>query len=327
MSGSWQRRPGRIPPRRASTPSGLGRASSVARDGAGGAIGGALVPATRRRAVRRRGAQRAANGTPRSRRGAPRAAGAPRSGARRRGKGTARDQDAAPSLLSNGLRVPRVPGTPAAGDEVGPHRQAPAVDAGFHGAELGGGDLRDLLVVEALHVAQQHRDALLDGDGLERLLHVTEELARGGELLDAWASVDRVGPRGLVFLDRRRVERDGAVPLRVAQEIEAAIREDAKEPGFERAAPECGAAAIREKERVLDSVFGLRLVRQHAVRVAVQRALVERRELFERSLVAARESLDRARFVGHGGTLTYDARACETPAGTRSLCGSPPPPP
>ncbi|GMA86013.1 hypothetical protein GCM10025868_12630 [Angustibacter aerolatus] len=150
-----------------------------------------------------------------------------------------------------GLRAPAV----LEGD---PQPRAAAVDARAHRAELHPERGRDLLVGEALDVAQHDGGAEVRLQRVEGGLHVVVEV---GVLVDA----RRVGLAAGQLVARVVGERVEAHPLLAAHLVEEEVRGDAVQPALEGAGRVRRQAAEDADERLLGEVLGVVHVAGEAV--------------------------------------------------------------
>ncbi len=150
-----------------------------------------------------------------------------------------------------------------------------SVDTAADGTELHAERRGDLLVGQALDVAQHHGRAELGGQGVQRLLDVRVEVRVVEDLLGGRLTARQ--PLGGVVGER--VEAD---PLLAADHVQEQVRGDAVQPALERAGRVRGQRAEDADEDLLREVLGVVLVARQTVGKAVDPRAVRADDLLPR---------------------------------------------
>ena len=130
---------------------------------------------------------------------------------------------------------------------------AAAAEARFHGAQRDVQRLRDLLIAEALHVAEDDGRALVRGERHQAGLDVAAELAAENGLFRRLRFVGQVKGQALAT---GVVERYLRTALAAPEFIGAGVGGDPEQPGAEDAAAIAVDATVRGQEDVLRQVLG-----------------------------------------------------------------------
>jgi hypothetical protein len=142
------------------------------------------------------------------------------------------------------------------------------VDPGPHGAELDPEGGRDLLVRQALDVAEDHGRAEVGRQRVERGLHVRVEGALRIDLLGT-----TLPARQALGVVGQRVEPDA---LAATDHVQEQVRGDPVQPTLERAGGVVGQRPEDANERLLGQVLGVLLVAGQPVGKAVDPAVCSR---------------------------------------------------
>jgi len=160
---------------------------------------------------------------------------------------------------------------------------AAATEARFDSAQRYVERLRDLLVAEALHVAEDDDGTLVGRERHEARLNVTAQFGAEEALLGRLGFIGQVEGRAVAG---HVVERHLGTAPATSQLVGTGVRGNAEQPGAEDAAAIAVDAAVGCQEGVLGNVLGGMAGSEHAQAKAVHDVLVRFHEDVERSEVA-----------------------------------------
>ena len=176
---------------------------------------------------------------------------------------------------------------------------AAAAEARLHRPEIGAGDRGDLLVGQALEIAEDHNDALVVGQLGQPLLDGAGQFVAQRGFIGRFAGIGEVG-QGTALARVGGVEGQSGPAFTGAQGIVAGVGGDAQQPGAEHAAAKAGEVAVGGDEGFLGDISGGVGVAEHAVAEVVDPRFIQPHELVERLDISPLPGFDEARFfTGH----------------------------